>query len=91
MRFRLGMMIGFGTGYYLGAKAGRDRYEQLRGMIDKARGSDTYELAHDKAKEVVDLTVDAAKDFVEDHKPGSGSSSTSSYDEEFASLTAQGI
>jgi hypothetical protein len=33
MRFRLGLGIGFGVGYYLGARAGRERYEQLRRLI----------------------------------------------------------
>jgi hypothetical protein len=33
MRFRVGLGIGFGVGYYLGARAGRERYEQLRRLI----------------------------------------------------------
>jgi len=33
MRFRLGLVLGFGLGYYLGARAGRERYEQLRGLV----------------------------------------------------------
>jgi hypothetical protein len=33
MRFRVGLGIGFGIGYYLGARAGRERYEQLRRLI----------------------------------------------------------
>ena len=33
MRFRMGLGIGFGVGYYLGARAGRERYEQLRRLI----------------------------------------------------------
>ena len=33
MRFRLGLAVGFGFGYYLGARAGRARYEQLRGLV----------------------------------------------------------
>ena len=70
MRFRLGMAIGFGAGYYLGAKAGRERYEQLNQMLAKVRRSDAYETATHKAKDVVDLTVEAAKDFVEDHRHG---------------------
>ena len=70
MRFRFGLMVGFGAGYYLGAKAGRERYEQLNRMIRSARRSDAYETATDKAKAVVDLGVERAKDFVEEHKPG---------------------
>ena len=33
MRFRMGLLVGFGVGYYLGARAGRERYEQLRAWI----------------------------------------------------------
>lgn len=39
MRFRLGLLIGFGIGYVLGTKAGRERYEQLRGMWGSVSGS----------------------------------------------------
>ncbi|MFZ4585411.1 MAG: hypothetical protein ACOYNI_09315 [Acidimicrobiia bacterium] len=35
MRFRTGVVIGFGVGYYLGAKAGRERYFQLRTQMQK--------------------------------------------------------
>lgn len=72
MRFRLGMMAGFATGYYLGAKAGRERYEQLNTMLRKIRRSDAYETATDKAKAVVDLGAERAKDFVEEHTPLGG-------------------
>jgi len=33
VRFRVGLGIGFGVGYYLGARAGHERYEQLRRLI----------------------------------------------------------
>ena len=33
MRFRVGLAFGFAAGYYLGAKAGRTRYEQLRRLV----------------------------------------------------------
>ena len=32
---RLGALVGFAAGYYLGARAGRERYEQLRRVIDR--------------------------------------------------------
>lgn len=35
MKFRFGLLLGFGAGYYLGAKAGRERYEQLRQLVDR--------------------------------------------------------
>jgi hypothetical protein len=73
MRFRLGVLVGFGAGYYLGAKAGRERYERLRGMIRKAKQSEVSHAATDKAKAVADLGVERAREFVGDHVPGSGS------------------
>jgi hypothetical protein len=65
MRFRLGLGIGFGIGYYLGAKAGRERYDQLNDMIHRVKRSETFESATDKAKEVVDLGVERTKDMVD--------------------------
>jgi len=37
MRLRLGLVVGFGVGYYLGAKAGRVRYEQIRRTLERAQ------------------------------------------------------
>lgn len=37
MKFRLGLIVGGGLGYYFGAKAGRERYEQLRHVVLAAR------------------------------------------------------
>jgi hypothetical protein len=65
MRFRLGLIVGFGAGYYLGAMAGRERYEQLNRMVRKVKRSDAYDTATDKAKAVVDLGVERAKDLVD--------------------------
>ena len=69
MRFRLGLVVGFGAGYYLGAKAGRERYEQLNATIRKIKRSDAFDAATGKAKAVVDLGVERAKEFVEEHTP----------------------
>jgi hypothetical protein len=35
MKFRAGLAIGFGLGYYLGARAGRERYEQIRDVLSE--------------------------------------------------------
>jgi hypothetical protein len=64
MRFKTGLMIGFGAGYYFGARAGRERYEQLNEWLDKIRSTPTYETATEKAKAAVDLGVERAKDLV---------------------------
>jgi len=70
MRFRTGLAIGFGAGYYLGAKAGRERYEQINRWLDRARASETYGTAAEKAKAAVDLGMERAKDIVGDRLDG---------------------
>ena len=65
MRFRLGVVMGFGAGYYLGAMAGRERYEQLNRLIKKAKRSDAFETATEKAKAAADLGMERAKDLVD--------------------------
>ena len=50
MRFRLGLGTGFAVGYYLGARAGRERYEEINRTIDRIRGSDAFGTASEKAR-----------------------------------------
>lgn len=64
MRFRLGFCIGFGTGYYLGAMAGRERYEKINKLVSKVKRSEALETAAEKAKAAVDLGVERARDAV---------------------------
>lgn len=71
MRFRLGLGVGFGLGYYLGSRAGRERHEQINDFLRRVKRSDTFEVATDKAKDVVDVGVGKAKDVV-DSKRGDG-------------------
>lgn len=35
MKLRTGLVVGFAVGYYFGSKAGRERYEQLRRLLDR--------------------------------------------------------
>jgi hypothetical protein len=70
MRFRLGVITGFGVGYYLGAKAGRQRYVQLNRWLHRARDSEAFHAASDKAHELVDLGRERAREFVDEHRPG---------------------
>lgn len=65
MRFRAGLVIGFATGFYVGAMAGRERYEQINRTFRRAKRSDAFDAATDKAKAVVDLGVERARDIVE--------------------------
>jgi hypothetical protein len=64
MRFRFGLVTGFATGYYLGAKAGRERYEQINRTIRKIQGSDAYETAMEKAREATSVASEKAKDVI---------------------------
>lgn len=66
MRMRLGLAVGFGAGYYLGTKAGRERYDQLNEFLGRARSSDAYETAAEKTKAAVDLGVERAREVVTD-------------------------
>ena len=53
MRMKLAFVAGFGTGYYLGAMAGRERFEQINRVARKVKGSDAFETAQEKAKAAV--------------------------------------
>jgi hypothetical protein len=57
------MFIGFGAGYVLGAKAGRDRYEQLRRLYDNVQSSPAFQKATGKAKDAVGSGLGQAKDL----------------------------
>ena len=67
MKLRLGATLGFGVGYYFGAKAGRERYLEMQRVIRRVRRSDAIDSASEKAKAVVDLTMERAKDLVGSH------------------------
>ena len=63
MRGRLGVFIGFGAGYVLGAKAGRERYEQLRRLYDNVTASPTFRQATGLARDAVGTGLGQAKDL----------------------------
>ena len=65
MRFRLGVVTGFCGGYYLGAKAGRQRYDQINRALRKARSSDAFETAAERARSTVEEGVETARNLVE--------------------------
>ena len=67
-KFRLGAVLGLALGYYLGARAGRERYEQLNRLLRRARSSPAFDQAATvvgKAKAVVDLTRERVVDVTE--------------------------
>ncbi|MHB1444914.1 MAG: hypothetical protein ACYCZV_04520 [Acidimicrobiales bacterium] len=65
MRFKTGLVLGAGVGYYLGAAAGRPRYEQLRRLLGRAGSSGAVTTAGGKARAVIDLTLERARDAVD--------------------------
>ena len=66
MRGRLGLFIGFGAGYVLGAKAGRERYDQLRRLYENVQASPAFQRATGKAKDAVGTGFEQAKDLASD-------------------------
>jgi hypothetical protein len=62
MRGRLGLMVGLGAGYVLGAKAGTERYEQLSRLYDNLMASPAVRKATGRAKDAVGTGLDQAKD-----------------------------
>ena len=51
---RVGLVAGFAVGYYLGAKAGRERYEQLRELLGEVGDSRLFE----KLEALIELSVE---------------------------------
>jgi len=62
MRGRLGLFLGFGAGYVLGAKAGRERYEQLRRLYANVQASPAFRKATGRARDAVGTGLETAKD-----------------------------
>jgi hypothetical protein len=60
-RMRLGLAVGFAAGYYLGAKAGRERYEQIQTWLRDFRRSAPYE----KAQAAVELGIERVRQQAE--------------------------
>lgn len=61
-------MLGFGAGYYLGAKAGKERYEEINRYVQRFKKTSVGQVvdtAASKTKEVVNTTAEQAKDSIE--------------------------
>jgi hypothetical protein len=89
MGFKSGLLVGFGVGYVLGSKAGRERYDELRSAWDQFVGNPQVQRVVTKGKEVVDTGVqkgiravedasDDVKTRLEGPSTGTGTSATTS-------------
>jgi hypothetical protein len=58
MGVKSGFLVGFGVGYVLGSKAGRQRYEEIRHWWNQFTGSPTVQRAAERTKAVA---TDASK------------------------------
>jgi len=60
------MVIGFAVGYYLGAKAGRERYRQLNAVLERIRADERVDAAARRARDLVDQGAEAARHTVDE-------------------------
>jgi hypothetical protein len=95
MRFRIGLVTGLATGYYLGARAGRQRYDQINRQLTKLRNSEAFDEAAERAKAVVTEGVEKARSIVDkgadtgaDNAGDKGSASPSTTGSNGAAVTA---
>ena len=84
MRMRMGLLIGLGTGYVLGAKAGQERYEQIRQQFNQLMGTEQAQQlqsqvreAAGRAGEVLEEKATEGINKVSEMVGSSGSSSSS--------------
>ena len=61
MKFRTGVLIGGALGYYYGAKAGRERFEQIDAVLTRVRAQPPYQQARAKVFGTIVGAKDAAK------------------------------
>ncbi len=60
--FRRGVMIGFAVGYTKGAKAGRQRYEQIKAKLDKLTSTPQFKQVSEQATSVLSKGISTGKD-----------------------------
>jgi hypothetical protein len=69
---KLRTFIAFAVGYVIGAKAGRDRYEQLRRSYRRATSNESVRKVIDQGKEIVDAGTAQARGVVSEQLSQAG-------------------
>lgn len=80
MRFKTGLLIGLAAGYYLGARAGRERYEEIEQVLEKARATDAYAQARARVDAVLGDVAVNARQVLNERIPGRDGPGPSGYD-----------
>ena len=62
MGFRTGLVIGLGAGYVLGAKAGRERYEQIMETVADLTGRPEVQDLVAKGRGLMDSAAQQARE-----------------------------
>ncbi len=70
MRFRLGLIVGGAIGYVLGARAGRERYEQIKRVAGEARKHPAMTQINDQVTAVADLARNTVARGLEEGSKG---------------------
>jgi len=63
-RLVTGAVGGLAVGYYLGTKASNERADQVERLVQRAKSSELADAAVDKAKAVVELGIERARDAI---------------------------
>jgi hypothetical protein len=61
MKFKVGLAVGFGVGYVLGARAGRERYEEIAARFNELVERPEVQDIAAKGKAAFDFVAEAAK------------------------------
>ena len=95
MRGRAALIVGVSTGYVLGTRAGRERYEQIKTRAARLwhdprvqeKATQAQDLAKEKAPQVQQKVTDAAKKATDAAKQTASSVETATGDGAAATLT----
>lgn len=84
MMGKLAVLTGFGAGYVLGARAGRERYEQIQGGARRLwrdprvaqKRHEVADLAKEQATAAKDTVQEKVQEKVDEHRSSDSSAST---------------